>query len=184
MFNTQKISDIILHVILITSAIGIVFFTVGIIIEKQVLSKQIKRLTSKLTGTISSLPEKTRAQYIDIIDAIEIPDISVKDQQVLDKNNGIIKLAFLVIGLMLVIGFVVVYILWYYSTAKSGLFESFDIITLIKHNLIILVLAIATEIVFAVTILSQYYSTDSNMIVYGLLNKLQSYGNSCSLLSD
>lgn len=181
MFNTQKISNIILHVILITSAIGIVFFTVGIIIEKQVLTKQIQRITSKITDMVSNLPDSSKNQYRDIVNSIEIPNISDKDQQVLDKNTQIIENAFLTIGILLVAGFSAVLLLWYFSTAKSGIFQSFDIITLLKHNLVILVLAILTEIIFAVAILSQYYSTDSNMIIYGILNKLQVYGNSCSI---
>ena len=101
------ISNIILQVSLIASFIIIIFFTYGIILEKDILDKQINFVINKFKP-IKDLIPNTDASNNDnnnivnsLLDSIKINDDPDVVKQIDDNNNKLKKKSFLIIIILL-----------------------------------------------------------------------------------
>jgi ABC-type siderophore export system fused ATPase/permease subunit len=164
MLDSKAIANIILHVIFISSFIGIFFFTYAAKVEEQVLKDQVDYLVNDMGSMIKFLPENTRNLAKAYIGTLKTPDMSAQDAQVEESNKKLLKKAITVIAISLLVGLGVVF--WMYI--KYG----FDIKELLINNLIVLVFVAITEFVFLTYVGAKYITADPNFVKKTLIESV------------
>ena len=155
MFNKEEIANIILHVTLISTFIGIFFFTYGSHIEENIVKKQVAFLIEDNKEFVSLIPNDTKKKIVDKINNIKL-DLAEDDKKVTEQNKKLLIKAATVLGIVFVVG---VAIVW-----KMSEIYKFDFIHLLKENLIILCFVALTEFTFLTYYAQNYLSIDPNII--------------------
>ena len=155
MFNKEEIANIILHVTLISTFIGIFFFTYGSHIEENIVKKQVAFLIEDNKEFVSLIPNDTKKKIVDKINNIKL-DLAEDDKKFTEQNKKLLIKAATVLGIVFVVG---VAIVW-----KMSEIYKFDFIHLLKENLIILCFVALTEFTFLTYYAQNYLSIDPNII--------------------
>jgi hypothetical protein len=98
-FTAEFAATVLLHVGFISALIGVLFFTYGAYIEKQVTTTQV---TNVVNGYFGSLPLFTtpaqRARLGAAVAAVQPPDMSAADAQVAAANRALLVKAAAALG--------------------------------------------------------------------------------------
>lgn len=161
-------SNILLHIVLLTVAIGGLFFIYTRLIEEKVITIQVDRLVDDMTSEIKViLTPDQRNSLKDVFSKLTPPNMRTEDEDAAKSNERLLKKASTVLGAVLIIGVLIVLV-------SSWLF-SFSFVELLKENFVTLVVACCVEVVFISLFARNFRSLDPNMVKYNLVKAIQSY---------
>ena len=168
----QQAANIILHIILISTFIGIFFFLyAGKQIEPKVITIQVDRVIGEMTDDIKLvLSDEEKAVIKNVFSSISPPDMSEDDKEAEETNKKLLKKATVFLAFTLCVGLLIVLALVFYY--KLNFKE------MIMENFVILLCVAATEFAFLSFIAKNYRSLDPNTIKLGLINSLDNYSKS------
>ena len=163
MIKAFDVCNILLHIILISAFLGSYFFTIGANLERNVLQDQLNYLVETTLQPIKILfpnisddiKHKIKNQNFNF-------DINA-DKKSIENNKKTIQIAIKFITIFVIIGFIVILFLAKMMD-RNGLSMGQFMKKLIKHNLIILIFIIATEIIFAFCFAKKYMSININKL--------------------
>ena len=163
MITAFDVSNIIMHIVLISIFIGIFFFTYGAYLEKEIIKTQVEYLIDDLTGSIKVfLPDISN----DIKQKIKDFDIKVSEEddiKVRNKNNETKKKAFMMIAVLAVVGVILIFAVLKIMK-KQNMSNTKFWKTLLKHNAVVLVFIALTYFTFATFFAKKYLSINTNQI--------------------
>ena len=169
------VTNIILHIILISTFISIFFFLyAGKQIEPKVITSQVDRVIEELTEDMKIiLSDSQKQQLKTIFSNMTPPDMTEEDKKAAESNKQLLKNAAIFLGVTLVVGFIIIAILVFkYKIDFKDLKE------ILIENMVILLCVAATEFAFLSFIAKSYRSLDPNTIKAGLINTLDNYSKS------
>lgn len=161
--NPYQISNIILNVTLISTFIGIFFFTYGKKIEENVVKGQSELVASYLAKDISTFIDKDTAQKI--TSSLSPPDMTKQDQEVEENNKQLQSQAFNTLLIVLIGGLLLTIII-----AK---YYNLNLTDILQTNLTILAFVAITEYVFLTYIGQNFISLDPNFVRHKILISLK-----------
>ena len=171
MSRSVFISNIFIHVAVMSLFLTIFFFTIAANQEKNIVEKQINFIVDEFIGNILFPLDNSLKEYIKrkINSKLEDAKNDLKDQdkKVNVQNNKIIKKAFTFALIFLIIVIFIVGITSFYYK-----WPSHYIYYLIYSNIITLIFVAITETAFLFLIAKEYYSVDPNKIKLKILDKL------------
>lgn len=164
MFTPEKLINILIHVICISTFLNIFFFTYGSYIEKKVVKAQVKYIVDSLFYDIKKLiPLKKK-----YLPKFELPkNLKDADENAKNENNKLLSIAIKYTILFVLICICIICCIVYLYNINSD-----TIIELVNENFIILGFFALTEFIFS-TYFAQYYrSADPNFIKYTILSNI------------
>jgi hypothetical protein len=172
MLEPSEIINVILHVVFISSFIGLFFFTYGAIVEEAIVKKQTQDIIKSFTQDMNALmtPEQKSSMKILTNASLQSPDMQQQDAQVEDDNKNLIMLSVKYIGILFLIATAVIVALIYFTE-----FTFKDLGTLLIKNLIILSFVALTEFSFLTYIVQNYIDIDANYVKYTIMKTLKNY---------
>lgn len=159
--------------------LAVFYFTFGVFVERKVVDQQMEEIASTFTNNLVILPPDTREKVKKAIQNIDPPDMKSEDERVSRSNKKLMKKAFIVMGVIAIIGITLVGTLWWFSDGNRGFFRSFSLTNLLLENGAILLLVAATEAAFAWFILRNYRSADPHVVMRELVKQVKEYGQKC-----
>lgn len=163
----KEISNIIMMVIFVATFLGIFYFTYVAKVEEQIVAEEVDYIVDDLTSDLQLLlSDKQKDQIRSAINKIPRPDLSASDKSVNDHNSQVFWSAIKILSVGFVIGMIGIYM--------ASQYWKFDLLELIKNNLIILVFVGITEYAFLNFFAKNYISADPNFVKRTVLNKLAS----------
>jgi hypothetical protein len=171
-----KAANIILHVVLISIFIVVLFFTYGLQLEKKILEHQLKYIFSKITRLIRAFDPTFTFKNNKQLQKIEIKD-DPKDVKKIDEHNRKLKiLSAKVLGLMLIIAFITVVIIGKKYNIIDDNGSQLDMASYLKElgkmNLVSLIFVGLTYTAFITFVGYNYIYIDDNLIVRKVLDKI------------
>ena len=164
-----EIANIILSVVLISTFIGVFFFTYASMIEKNIVETRCKTIVEDLTNSFSTVATPNVLKSInEKLEQLAPPNLSEEDKKVAENNKALIKKSAIVILLLLIVGLSIVFIL--YKIYK------FPVKGLIINNLIMLVFVALTEFIFLTFFAQNFITVDSNFIKNKIISVLIANG--------
>jgi hypothetical protein len=149
--------NVILSIALVTTFIGIFFFTYAKDVERKIVVKNVNYLVDNIgDSVIPLLPGKLNQQAYDNLNNFQLPDMTGADKDAADQNKKLLTKAGKVIGTL----FVVCIAVSYFICKKYNL----DFSELLITNLFLLLAIAFTEYIFLNTIIFNYISVDPNHI--------------------
>ena len=163
--NKEFMANVFLLVIFIATFLSVFFFTYASNIEKQIVENQVDYILNDFLSPVSLLSPQIKTQIGASISTITPPNMTQEDNLVAQHNSAIEKKVFITIGIILVVGLIIIFIM----SKKCG----FSFKKLLINNLIILTFIGLTEFCF-LTFLAQYFkSGDPNHVKATILKILQ-----------
>ena len=109
MITAFQISNIIMHIILISVFLGVFFFTYGTYLEKQIFKSQIEYLIDDSFGSLKVLLPENINEFLkqNFSNYNVVPDKS-EDEKVKKNNMNVIKKATIAIGVGFIIGIIII----------------------------------------------------------------------------
>jgi len=176
MITTFKIANIITHVALIAVLIIVIFFTVGIKVEHQVVDREISYLIKKILDPISRVYPDVVKHKNEYIAQMVIPPDSPEVIKEIDEHNKELKLQTLkyLVGLILVALIAVLVIAWKFTRVSEGKVLSYKefLVKLVKYNIATLVFVAAVYIGFTYFIGHNFIYIDYHRINSTVIQKL------------
>ncbi len=177
MISTFKISNIILHIVLISFLIIIIFITYGVSLEETVMKHQISYLFEKIFGPIKSLKSDIKLFDNKYLESLKTDDSQETKDKIDKENRKILLKGAIVNSVLLFIAIIIIIIigLKYEKKLDDGRELNFVsyITTLIKYNLITLVFIAITYFTFVTYIGYSYIYIDDSKIALNLINKIE-----------
>ena len=152
--NPLQISNIVMNVTMISTFIGIFFFTYGKTIEENVVKGQSELVADYIAKDLSTFIDKPTAQKL--ASQLSPPDMTNADKQVELKNTELQRSAFNILILVAVGGLLFTIILAKYYTLNLQ--------SILKTNLVILLFVGLTEYIFLTYIGQNFISLDPNFV--------------------
>ena len=163
-------SETIVH-ILIQSLIIILFntwlyFVFTTRLEERIIQNQSEKIIHDLTKDIKlMLPSESREKLREIIDKnLTYPDLSKEDEEVRENNRKLMRKTIQVLSILSVLVLACVVIIYYVSP--------FDVVKVLKENLVLLTFVALVEVVFLLVIVKNFISVDANFVKFTILNSL------------
>jgi hypothetical protein len=166
---SQKIANIILHVILISTLISIFFFTYAAKIEEKIVKEQVEHIISDLVGPVKMLSPNYQKVVKMAAQLLESPNMDDLDKKVADNNKKLLIKVSIMILILVIVGVFIIY-----KVSKTTRF-GFDFKELMKHNAIILVFVLITEMAFITFIAKNHRMGDSNFVKKSVLIELKKH---------
>jgi len=168
---SRAVANVILHVILMATMVSGVFFLYASIVETKIVTSQVDNLVLDLTEDLKTVLSDEDKQTIETaFKNLVPPNMSDADAEARDTNNKLMKKASLVVGSLLIVGVITVLFLSWWG--------GFSFLDLLKENIVILLIACTTEIVFLSFFARNYKSLDPNTAKLAVVNALKSYASS------
>lgn len=169
--NSKEIISIILNVCLISTFIGIFFFTYAAKVEGEIVSEQVDFLVRDFTdGVLAVAPKSIVRDLRDNVKSSKLPDMSKVDEQAAEANKKLIQLASKVLGGLLVFGIASSLIIW---RMNKDTISSSDMLRILKETLVILLMVAITEFVFITYIAKSYITAEPNQIKKRIIEIVQ-----------
>lgn len=180
-FTARLLADILLHVGFVGALLGLVFFSVGKIVETSIVKTGVSEVVD---GYLTTLPLITttdqRRELRGMLGATARPDMRAADAQVADSNSSLLKLAGISLGSCLVI---TLFISWWLSKGRIAFWNSksaprwtpFSMKDLLIEMIFIIISVAITELVFMFVIAKNNKPIDPNYIKLVMVKALQSY---------
>ena len=152
--NYKMISQIVLNVTLVSSVIGLLFFTYAKNVEEKVIEEQSRYVSETLAeGTKMFFPSEMRK---DICEKISVPDMRSADEAAKKNNIALEKLAASVLGSIFAAGILItVGLCSFGNVSKKHVFI---------EGAVILCFVIATEIMFLNVVGRNHKFADPNFV--------------------
>ena len=159
-------ADVILSITVIATVLTILFFTIGKIVEKRILEKQIQNIVRDLNESFIYQYGKD-SFYDKLKEALENykPDKSA-DEKINDNNTVIFNNTIKIVTSMNIIACVILLILYLLSKKMK---KDMNIGYYIFKNIILTICVTLTELFFLLYISNQYMYVDSNFLYKHIL---------------
>lgn len=158
----KQICQIILNVTIISSFIGIFFFTYASTVEKQILEDQSKYIAETMADNVKNFIPGDVKQ--DIVKTLNKPDLSQQDKDAEDSNKKLRKKALIVLGTLFIVGIIATFVV-----SKIGNI-GFHIV---KEAIVILFFVALTEFLFLNIITRNYKVADPNFVTSEMLKSVR-----------
>jgi hypothetical protein len=170
--NPLQISNIVMNVTMISTFIGIFFFTYGKTIEENVVKGQSELVADYIAKDLSTFIDKPTAQKL--ASQLSPPDMTNADKQVELKNTELQRSAFNILILVAIGGLLFTIILAKYYTLNLQ--------SILETNFVILLFVGLTEYIFLTYIGQNFISLDPNFVRLKILQTLQKKMNEQELV--
>jgi uncharacterized membrane protein len=167
-----EIANIVMNVILISTFIGIFFFSYASMIEEKIVKVRTKQIILDLTNSLHVLTPPNILQDMNskLSKYLIPPNLDKENEEVEVNNKILLKKSMKVLGAVFTIGLAIVIVL--------SIVYKFPLKDIITKNLILLCFVALTEFSF-LTFFAQYYITvDANFVKHKILEVLINYGKS------
>ena len=158
----KQLCQIILNVTIISSFIGIFFFTYAATVEKEIIEDQSKTIAVSMANKVKYfIPGDVKQK---IINDLQKPDLSNEDKDVEKTNKDLRNKAFFVLGILFIVGILATIIV-----SKIGN-VGFHIV---KEAIIILLFVALTEFLFLNIVTRNYKVADPNFVTSEMLKSIR-----------
>jgi len=158
----RQICQIILNVTIISSFIGIFFFTYAATVEKEILEDQSKYIAETMADNVKIfLPENVKQE---IANDLQEPDLSKEDKDAEESNKELRNKALVVLGILFIVGILATFVV-----SKIGNI-GFHVV---KEAIIILLFVALTEFLFLNIITRNYKVADPNFVTSEMLKSVR-----------
>ena len=170
-FNAEVVANIVMHVVLIASMIGIFYFTYVPVVEKDVVVREVNEVMDSIADDIHDfIPKASLDAFKPWVDKyVQVPDLHKQDAEAKAKNKALLYKAAKYLGILVGVGVEIVVGIWY--------FYGFDMKNLFIKNGILLVVVGVTYFVFVTFVIKNYRSTDPNFVKRSIVETLQKFIN-------
>jgi len=166
MLDAYHVVNLVLAVTLVSTLIGIFFFTYAAKIEREIVVAQVNYITQDLFSDINQLaPEQAKVALRSAISRMQAPAMEAADQAVAQRNQELMTNAGKILGAALLCGLGSSFLI-----AKK---YNLDFKELLISNLIILAGIGVVEFSFATWIATNYISGDPNYVRRVILESLR-----------
>ena len=160
--KADNVVELIMNVVFIATFIGVLFFTYGSRVEKDVVNEQVSYAVSQLFGDVQFIGGKP---IQDMIGQIKPPNMENADRIVAESNKKLIMKVAIVLSVFFVVGTLIAYFI---ARKYDVDFKK----TLVKNIMILIVVAV-TEFTFIKLFTSKYKSLDPNFIVKSIIQSVR-----------
>jgi len=173
-------ANLLMHVVLLSSFIAVLFFGYGSKIEENVVKKQTVAIVDSLTEDIKNIVPPDQLQklkpYLD--QYLTVPDMTTADQEAAQKNKQLMDNAIKTLGIVAAICIGVIILLWVFGKYyKSGKYY-WSPLKLLKDNVISLAFVAITEVAFLTFVAQNFKSADPSAVKLQIIQTLQKFGQS------
>ncbi len=165
------VSNIIMHIILISIFIGIFFFTYGATVERDVIKSQVDYFVDDLLGVFkpftSKLPDNVKEQIKSFNPTLD----NSEDIKAAKQNDETKKKAAMGIIALLVVGLLIITIVMK-RLDRQGMSKGKIWSKLLKQNLVIIIFVALTEFICINMFGRKYMSVDTNRIKKEVIDHL------------
>jgi hypothetical protein len=160
---------ILLNVVLISTFIGIFFFTYETKIEKDIVEIQSTEIIQDLVGDFKKvLPrDLMQAVYDFVSPKLVAPNLESEDEYVKQNNKALIKKATMIMTTFSVVGVTLLLI--------AAFIFKVDMKEIAIHSAITLVFVGIAEFIFLTFMVKHYKTIDANFVKYKVLQTLANY---------
>ena len=172
MITAFYVSNIIMHIILISVFIGIFFFTYGTYLQKEIVKIQVEYLVNDLLSTVKVFipkSEKIKRQ----IREFDIKIDESQDEKVTEKNNQTKFKAFLAIFTLLACGILIILAISKLMNMGKMTHKQFWF-KLFKYNIIMIFFIIITRFLFT-SIAKKYMLINTNKLRKSVIDNVINY---------
>lgn len=169
--NSKTIITILLNVAVISTFIGIFFFTYAAKVEGEIVDEQVDFLVKDFTSSFVPFMPKTAITVLrDKIKNGKLPDMSGVDKEVEESNKKLKKKAFMILGIFFTVCVAISLLIWYFNryTISTG-----DMKLIVKETFIILLFVAVTEFIFIKYIAKNYLSAEPNLIKLNIIKLIE-----------
>jgi hypothetical protein len=178
MLTTFKISNIILHIVLISIIIIVIFITYGIFLEKKILENQIEYILDKIFKPIKILAPDTKFFDNDILEKLKIQDTDEIKKKIDIHNKKLLLKGGLFNGVLLLISLIIIIFMGVKYEQKLDNGNKLNFVNylskLMQYNLTTLFFVALTYIGFISYIGYNYIYIDEKAIGLNIINKIES----------
>jgi hypothetical protein len=153
-------------VILISSFIGIFFFTYAAKIEENIVKKQCSQIIEDLSDDIKTMVPSNMLEilYNQIIPKLQAPDLSKEDTDVKQKNDILLKKVTKLISIFIVGGLaIVIALVWFFKIPVKEI---------LIHSSVSLLFVAIVEYSFLTFFAQNYRTIDSNFVKMQIIQTL------------
>jgi hypothetical protein len=168
-FSARGISNVLLHIALISTFIGVFFFTYGRYIEQKIVEKQTAYLVHDLAGNLSLLGPTLTTPLKNDLKKVTVETGGPADQAVAAANKKLMEEAAEFLGGFLVGALLLVLAMWQMSGRK------FSLKRLFVENATVLAFVAFTEFFFLTFVGQNYRSIDPNVVKLEIIKNLEAY---------
>jgi hypothetical protein len=177
MLTTFKISNIILHIVLISILIIVIFITYGIFLEKKILDNQIEYILDKIFKPIKILIPDTKIFNTDILEKLKMKDTDEVKKKIDIHNKKLLLKGGLFNGILVLISLIIIIFMGvkYEQKLDNGDKLTFGnyLGKLMKYNLTTLIFVALTYIGFITYIGYNYIYIDERAIGLNIINIIE-----------
>lgn len=167
-----EIANVVMNVILISTFIGIFFFSYASMIEEKIVKVRTSQIILDLTNSLHVLtpPDVLNDLNISLSKYLVPPNLQTEDAEVKSSNEILLKKSMKVLGAVFAIGLAIVITL--------SIVYKFPLKDIITKNLILLCFVALTEFSFLTFFAQHYITVDANFVKHKVLEVLINYGKS------
>jgi hypothetical protein len=173
MITAFNVSNIILHIVLISVFIGIFFFTYGAYLEKEIIKIQIEYLINDLIGSVKVFLPKSEKINKHIRD-FDIKIDESQDQKVRKSNNSIKIKAFIAIFILVIFGLLIILAISKVMNRQNMTQKQFWL-KLFKYNIVAIIFIGLTEFIFASFFVKKYMAINTNKLKKSVIDNVINY---------
>ena len=166
----------ILHILLITIFIVIIYFTYGLYLEKIIFEKQVKYIFNKLNKITKAIDPNFKFSNIKYINTLKIEDEPKVIEKIDKHNNELKKKAGFALSIMIIASLIIIILIGkkYDIIDENG--KKIDMLTyiktLLKMNIIVLLFISMTYISFITFVGYNYIYINDSYIVKKILDNI------------
>lgn len=178
--SPATVANVLMHVVLLSTFVAVLFFTYGSKIERSVVQKQTTFIVDSLTRDVKAVMTPSQLESLKpyLNRYLKVPDMSTEDQLASQKNQALVEQSIRWVGGIVLVGMVGIGLLWIMGqTLWQGQY-SWSLPHLIKENLITLLFVAITEIFFLTFIAQNFKSADPNSVKLDVIQSLQNFAQS------
>lgn len=180
-FTPATLSNVLLHVILLSSFVALFFFSYGSRIEQQVVQTQTESVVDNLMQDVRNVATPDQMQLLRTVlePNLQAPDMTQADQEAAAKNKQLMQQTVKVLGIVCGVSLSLIILLWSYGKwiNKNQYFSGWK---LLKENMVTLLFVAITEFFFVTFFAANYKSADPNYIKKKVVDTLIQYAASPS----
>ena len=177
MISTFKISNIILHIVLISFLIIFIFITYGVYLEQTVMKHQISYLLEKVLGPVKIIKSDTKIFDNTYLESLKTEDTEETKKEIDNNNKKLLLKGGMINVILLFIAIVIIIIMGIKFEQKldDGTELNFNryVTTLIKYNLFTLIFIALTYISFVTYIGNYYIYIDDSKIAINIIENIE-----------
>ncbi len=149
-------ADLCIHVALAATALSVIFFFYVSRIEEKIIETQIDSIIDHYMSFLDYTPSYLKGHLQTLFRQLDVPDMSAGDQQVLQNNNQIKRMAAIALGAGCSVSIAFAMLIMFVF--------KLDVTKLLIHNFIIITAIVVVEMLFTTFVVQYYIYADVNLL--------------------